>query len=148
MAQQQRSNRPTKNLILSALPTDEYHRLAPHLEPVSLSQGQVIYDASEPIRLVYFPTSGMFSLLATTTEGEITEVAMVDNEGMIGMPIVWGSDTTPYRVMAQITGSALAMKATRLQGQRRVAGAAANALWLRQLGAVPEQVHPQSGDRD
>ena len=115
MDQQQRFNRPTKNLILAALPTDEYDSLAPHLQPISLAQGQVLYHADEPIRQIYFLNTGMAALLSTTAQGETIEIAMVGNEGMLGMPIVWCCETIPYQVMVQIAGSAVAMKASLLR---------------------------------
>jgi CRP-like cAMP-binding protein len=115
MRQQQGHDCAMENLMLAVLPADEYDLLAPHFELVALAQGQVIYESGELIRRVYFPTGGMFSLLATTSEGAVTEVAMVGNEGMVGMPVIWGINRSPYRVMAQVAGSTLAMKAVRLQ---------------------------------
>ncbi|HKQ05769.1 MAG TPA: Crp/Fnr family transcriptional regulator [Blastocatellia bacterium] len=110
-------NRRTKNFILRALPAPEYNRLAPYLQPVTLAQGEVIYDTDAPIRLAYFPDRGMFSLLSTSVEGEIIEVAMVSNAGMLGTPIIWGSETIPYRVIVQIPGSALALRVPRLKDE-------------------------------
>jgi CRP-like cAMP-binding protein len=117
MDHQHPSPRPTRNLILTALPADEYDRLAVYLEPLSLPQGSVLCEHGQAIREVYFPDSGMVSLLSTTNEGAIIEVAMVGNEGMIGMPIVWGSATIPYQVMVQIAGTGLAMPAAQLKAE-------------------------------
>jgi CRP-like cAMP-binding protein len=115
MDQQQLLHHPTKNLILAALPADEYDRLIPDLQPISLAQGQVLYHADEPIGQIYFLNSGMAALLSTTAEGETTEIAMVGNEGMLGMPIVWCCETIPYQVIVQIAGAAVAMKVARLK---------------------------------
>jgi len=115
MAQRQIANRPVKNLILMSLPNVEYDGLISSLDLVNLSPGQVIYHLGASIHDVYFPNSGMVSVLSTTSEAETIEIAMVGNEGMIGMPIVWGSETTPYRMIVQIAGSAFMMKAVRLK---------------------------------
>lgn len=117
MDYQRPSHRLIKNLILAALPADEYNRLNPHLQPIILPQGQVLYHSDEPVRQIYFLKTGMAALLATTAEGETIEVAMVGNEGLLGIPIVWGSETIPYQVMMQIAGSAMAMKASLLRDE-------------------------------
>jgi CRP-like cAMP-binding protein len=117
MDHQQPSHRPTRNLILAALPAAEFDRLTAQLEPLSLPQGRVLYEHGQVIDQVYFPDSGMVSLLSTTSEGAIIEVAMVGNEGMLGMPIVWGSATIPYQVTVQIAGTARAVPASLLQAE-------------------------------
>src|SRR5437868_15525855 len=117
MVQQQISNRPVENLILTGLPATEYDRLIPNLELVDLPQGRIIYHPGEAIHKVYFPNSGMVSLLSTTSGAETIEIAMVGNEGMIGMPVVWGSKITPYQVGIQIASSALVLKASLLKDE-------------------------------
>ena len=139
MTHQQETNHPVRNLILGALPADEYHRLTRDLESVSLTQGQVIYDSGNPINQVYFPNNGMVSLLSMTAEGEIVEVAMVGNEGMLGMPIVWGTNAAPYQVMVQIAGSGLALRAAVLKDELRRHGVLHDLL-LRYTHALVSQI--------
>ncbi|HKQ05085.1 MAG TPA: Crp/Fnr family transcriptional regulator [Blastocatellia bacterium] len=115
MANRQKSNRPVQNLILMSLPTSEFDRLFPNLKLVNLTQSRVIYHPGESIREVYFPNTGMVSVLSTTSEAETIEIAMVGNEGMVGMPIFWGSETTPYRMTVQIAGAAYVMSAALLK---------------------------------
>ena len=91
-----------RNRLLAALPADEYEHLVPSLEPVHLPKGKVIYHAGEIVRYGYFMNDGHVSLLSTTEEGTTLEVAMVGNEGAIGIPIVLRTNKTPYQVMVQI----------------------------------------------
>lgn len=105
------------NQLLSALPRKEYEQLLQHLEQVSLPQGKVIYEAGDAIRHAYFPLSGMLSLLSSTEEGGTIEVAMVGNEGLVGLPTVLRTDTTPYRVMVQIPGRAMRVRGDALRGE-------------------------------
>jgi CRP-like cAMP-binding protein len=103
--------RSTENRILSALPAGEYETLLPHLEHVELPIGVTLYMPDEPIRYVYFPNSGMLSLVSMTNEGEMIEIGMVSNEGMAGVPIIFGIDRVPYQVEVQIEGYGLKLKA-------------------------------------
>ena len=91
-----------RNRILAALPYDEYEHLMPNLEPVHLPKGKIIYHAGDIVRYGYFMNDGQVSLLSITAEGTTIEVAMVGNEGAIGIPIVWRTNKTPYEVMVQI----------------------------------------------
>ncbi len=99
---------PTLNRLLAALPHEEYKRFAPQLEPVYLAKGRIIYNADDIVRHAYFPLDGMFSLLSTTKDGSTIEVAVVGNEGMIGIPAILRVDKIPYQVMVQ--SSAFAMR--------------------------------------
>src|SRR4028119_1115570 len=99
-----------KNRLLSALPNSEYERLLPHLEPVSLTFKQIIYAPNEPIEYVYFPNSGIISLVNLTEDGGTVEAATVGNEGMAGIPILLGADQTIGQAIVQIPGDALRMK--------------------------------------
>jgi CRP-like cAMP-binding protein len=109
----------SENKILSALPQDEYERLLPHLERVQLPQSKVVSDAGDIIRHAYFPLSGMFSLLSTTENGETLEVAMVGNEGVVGVSLAWKARNVPYQVMVQITADTLRVNATTLMAELR-----------------------------
>src|SRR5215213_4109508 len=90
------------NLLLEALPREEYDRLSPHLEFIRLAPGKIVYNVGEVVRYAYFPTGGMLSLLATTEAGRIIEVGMVGNEGMAGMPAILRNGVAPYQVTVQL----------------------------------------------
>jgi CRP-like cAMP-binding protein len=105
---------PAKNHLLSALPGGDYERLRPQLEPVEFTPGRVLYEIADRVRYVYFPTSGMLSLLSITKSGGIIEVAMVGNEGVVGIPAILRTNITPYRVMVQIEGRGVRIAADAL----------------------------------
>jgi CRP-like cAMP-binding protein len=108
---------PVQNRLLAALPSDEYEQLRPNLEQVHLPKGKIIYDAGDIVRYGYFINDGQVSLLSVTDEGTI-EVAMVGNEGAIGLPIIWRKNKTSYQVMVQITvKSAFRIKAEALRNE-------------------------------
>jgi CRP-like cAMP-binding protein len=100
-----------KNRLLAALPREEYQRLQPHLELVHLSTRRTLSEAGDLIRHTYFLNSGMGSLLALTQDGATVEIAMVGNEGMLGIPVVLGAHKAAYRIMVQIPGDAMRIKA-------------------------------------
>lgn len=108
------SERPriaVENRLLSALPNDEYQRLFPNLETVSLAFKQALYEPREPIEYVYFPRRGVvISLLAVMADRTIVEVGMVGNEGLVGIPVFLGVETTPFKAIVQMPGNALRMK--------------------------------------
>jgi len=100
------------NRLLAALPKDEYQRLLPKLEPFSLVFGELIYESGDLIRNVYFPTSGIISLLATVEDRGTLEVGIVGREGMVGLPAFMGVKASGNRAVVQGAGEALRMKAT------------------------------------
>lgn len=100
-----------KNRLLTALPKEEYQRLLPYLETVSLTFKQIIYTPNEPIEYVYFPNSGIISLVNITEDGGTVEVATVGNEGMAGIPVLLGADRMVGQALSQIVGDAVRMKA-------------------------------------
>jgi CRP-like cAMP-binding protein len=108
------SSLPRKNRLLAALPDQDYQRLIPHLELVSLPRHQVLYDVGEAIAHVYFLNQGMVSLVSIMTDGAIVEVGLTGREGMVGMPVCWGGNATNNQGMVQIPGTAMRMKAKQL----------------------------------
>ena len=100
----------SENHLLAALPTEEREHLLPHMERILLPLGDVIYEADEPIRYVYFPTSGVVSVLCTADDGASIEAATVGMEGMAGIPVFLGVDVSPNRALIQIEGEAMRMK--------------------------------------
>jgi CRP-like cAMP-binding protein len=108
---------PVENHLLAALPSDEYERLFLTQEGVSLSLGQVIYESGESLEYVYFPTSSVVSLLYTMEDGSTAEMGLVGNDGIVGVALFLGGDTTPNRAVVQIAGRALRMKSKALKSE-------------------------------
>jgi CRP-like cAMP-binding protein len=106
---------PPTNHLLAALPKDEYRRLLPDLELFTLVFGKMIYEPGELIRHVYFPSSGIISLLAVVEDRATLEVGIVGREGMVGLPAFMGVRTSRNRAVVQGVGVALRMKATALR---------------------------------
>ncbi|HWS88117.1 MAG TPA: Crp/Fnr family transcriptional regulator [Pyrinomonadaceae bacterium] len=106
-----------ENKILAALPHDEYDRLLPHLERVHLPQSKILCEAGDTIRYAYFPLNGMISLLSITENGETLEVAMVGNEGLVGMSLALKTQIAPYRINVQLAADAMRINALALRGE-------------------------------
>ncbi len=103
------ATKPT-NRLLAALPAKEYTRLLPKLEEISLVFAETIYEQNDIIRHVYFPNSGIVSLLTRVAEGEIMEVGVVGNEGIVGLPVFLGVETSSNHVIVQGDGTASRIK--------------------------------------
>ncbi|MEA5604826.1 Crp/Fnr family transcriptional regulator [Nostoc sp. UHCC 0252] len=108
---------PTENRLLTALSETEYQRLVPNLEQVNLEVKQVLYQANKPITHVYFPHQAIVSLVCTQKNGSMVEAGMVGNDGMVGLSVIWGSNTTNTTALVQIAGTSLMMKTELLQAE-------------------------------
>ncbi|KIO48877.1 Crp/Fnr family transcriptional regulator [Nitrosospira sp. NpAV] len=106
---------PKQNLFLAALPEEVYERLKSCLELVSLPQGWAVYEDGSEIDLVYFPTTSIISLLATTDDGESEKIAVIGNEGLFGIAMLMGRKTTPNRAVVQSSGYGYRLKAANLR---------------------------------
>ena len=95
---------PNQNHLLSALPAAEFDRLAPHLELVPLRLGDCLYEPGGRMQHVYFPTTGIVSLLIMLESGSSAEIAGVGSEGVIGIALFMGGDTTPSTAVVQTAG--------------------------------------------
>jgi diguanylate cyclase (GGDEF)-like protein/PAS domain S-box-containing protein len=102
---------PKQNRILAALTTKEYVRLADDFEPVTLVNGQVLYEPGDVADYVYFPTTCVVSRIFTTANGSSAELAMTGSEGMVGTSLILGSESVNYRVDVQSPGNAYRIKA-------------------------------------
>ena len=102
-----------RNYLLAALPSDVRSRVYPHLEAVSLPLGQVLYESGDSMRHVYFPTDSIISLLYVMENGASAEIAVVGNEGLVGVSLFMGGESTSSRAVVQSAGHAY-----RLLGQR------------------------------
>ncbi|MCY1268193.1 Crp-like helix-turn-helix domain protein [compost metagenome] len=104
---------PLQNHLLAALSEEVRQRLIPQLELVALPLGKVLYESGYPLRHVYFPTDSIVSLLYVMENGASAEISVVGNEGLIGLAVFMGGESTPSRAIVQSAGHAY-----RLQGQR------------------------------
>jgi CRP-like cAMP-binding protein len=102
---------PRKNQLLAALPKAELHRWLPHLEYVDLRLGEVLYEAGGTLSHVYFPTTAIVSLLYVMKNGESAEIAVVGNDGVVGISLFMGGDSTPSRALIQSAGGAYRLSA-------------------------------------
>ncbi len=101
---------PLQNHLLAALPDDQMARIAPALELVAMPLGDVLYEPGIPMRNVYFPTTSIVSLLYVMEDGASAEIAVVGNEGIVGVSLFMGGETTPSRAVVQSAGHAYRMK--------------------------------------
>lgn len=127
------------NRLLAALPRDERERFLPRLERVSLIQGEPLFEAGALIEYVYFPRSGLFSMLIAMEDGAAIEVGTVGNEGLIGLPVFLGAERSPTKVFCQIAGEADRMT-TRAFKEAIGRGETLAALTLRYTQAVLSQI--------
>jgi len=102
---------PNQNHLLAALPTAEFERLAPHLEPVDLLLGDVLYESGGKLQHFYFPTTAILSLHYVMENGSSSEIAGVGNEGVLGISLFMGGNTTPSRAVVQTGGQGYRLKA-------------------------------------
>ena len=102
---------PEKNQLLAALPTAEWERWLPQLESVDLQLGQVLYEAGGTLSHVYFPTTAIVSLLYVMENGASAEIAMVGNEGIVGISLFMGGESTSSRAVVQSAGQGFRLKA-------------------------------------
>lgn len=107
MATFQTSVPTPRNRLLAALPADDLTRRWPRLEPVELGLREIVQVPDEPITAAYFPESGWVSMLALLVDGNSAEVGIIGFEGMVGLPLLLGSDRSPTEGMIQAPGTLL-----------------------------------------
>ena len=138
------------NRLLAALPDNERDQLLARLEPIRFTVRQPLYEPHKPIEHVYFPTGCVVSILAVMDDDQAVEVATVGVEGMIGIPVLLGTQTSPDLVFCQIPGQALRMPADAFRELASEAGAIQALLqrytfaFIRQLsqGSACNRLHP------
>lgn len=113
---------PKQNHLLAALPAAEYERLLPHLELVPMPLGEALYESGGRLRHVYFPTTSIISLLYVMEDGASAEIAVVGNEGILGVSLFMGGETTPSRAVVQSAGFGYRLKAQVLKEEFNRAG--------------------------
>ena len=97
---------PRENHLLAALPADEWERLRPKMELWPMALGHVLYESGSKLQHVYFPTTSLISLLYVMEDGASAEIAIVGKEGIVGISLFMGGETTPSRGIVQSAGSA------------------------------------------
>lgn len=113
---------PNQNYLLADLPTAEFERVAPHLELVAMPLGEVLYESGGQMQHVYFPTTAILSLHYVTESGASAEIAGVGNEGVLGISLFMGGNTTPSRAIVQTAGHGYRLQARLLMDEFQRAG--------------------------
>lgn len=113
---------PRENQLLANLVDSEWSRLQPHLEPVELALGQVLCESDRTPSYVYFPTTAIASLMYLTENGESSEVAVVGNDGVVGIALFMGGESTPSRAVVQSAGQGFRLKAPVIKNEFDRAG--------------------------
>jgi CRP-like cAMP-binding protein len=125
---QHRDQPSVQNRLLAALPRRDYLQLVRYLEPVSLTFGKVLYEPAGRIPHVYFPYSGVISLLSVVGAGKAAEVGVVGNEGVVGGSAALGIHVSHLRAVVQGAGTAVRIQSSRLHKELRTHGS-----WYREL---------------
>lgn len=113
---------PQQNKILQALPADVRERIVPYLEPVEMPLGHVLYESGNVLNHVYFPIDSIVSLLYVMENGASAEIAIVGNEGVVGVALFMGGETTPNRAVVQSGGHGYRLRGKLLKEEFALAG--------------------------
>ena len=140
-------HRPQHNTLIGALPVEEGDRLADHLELVPLTLGQVLYESGQTMSHAYFPIDCVVSLLYVMKNGESAEIAIVGNEGMIGVALFMGGESTMSRAIVQNAGHAYRMKAQVLKDEFHSAGALSGLLLMFTSALITQMVQTAACNR-
>lgn len=111
------NHNPLQNHLLDALPEEVLENFKPHLELVEMKLGDVLYESGEKLKHVYFPTTSIVSLLYVMEDGASAEIAVVGNEGILGVSLFMGGDTTPSRAIVQSAGYGYRLRAPLLKDE-------------------------------
>jgi len=130
---------PNQNHLLAALPTAEFERLVAHLELVAMPLGKILYEPGEQMRHAYFPVTAIVSLLYVMESGASAETAGVGNEGVVGISLFMGGDTTPSSAVVQTSGHAYQLD-SRLLKQEFIRAGPLQRLLLRYTQALITQI--------
>ncbi len=126
-------NKPV-NRLLAALPTEDYQSLSPHLEPIKLTQHQVLFYAGEEYKYAYFPSHSIVSTIVTMEDGSTTEIGVIGNEGMVGLPIILNTSCTNSTAIVQVADNGYRITAKQLKEEFERQGAL-NYLLMRYIQA-------------
>jgi CRP-like cAMP-binding protein len=106
-----------QNHLLAALSHDSQSRLVPQLKPIDLPLGKVLYESGDALNHVYFPTDSIVSLLYVMESGASAEISVVGNEGLVGIAVFMGGESTPSRAIVQSAGSAFSLPSHLLRAE-------------------------------
>jgi CRP-like cAMP-binding protein len=112
-----------QNRLLAALPAADYARVAPELDLIPMPLGWAIYESGGPQDYIYFPTDAIVSLLYVLADGDSTELGVVGNDGLVGISLFMGGETTPSRAVVQSAGRGYRLKASVLKAEFEHGGA-------------------------
>jgi CRP-like cAMP-binding protein len=140
-------HRPQQNALLAALPAAECKRLTGDLELVPLALGQILYDSGQTMSHAYFPIDCIVSLLYVMENGESAEIAIVGNEGMIGIPLFLGGESTQSRAIVQNAGHAYRLKAEVLKDEFKTGGALSRLLLIFASALITQMVQTAACNR-
>jgi CRP-like cAMP-binding protein len=130
---------PRKNQLLAALPDLAWNRWRQQLESIELRLGQVLYEPGATLSHVYFPTTAIVSLLCATENGASAEIAVVGNEGIVGIALFMGGESTSSRAVVQSAGRGFKLKAQLMKDEFALAGSVLH-LFLRYTQALLTQM--------
>jgi CRP-like cAMP-binding protein len=128
-----------RNHLLAVLPQADLQRWLPQLEPVEMPLGEVLYESGRTLSHVYFPTTAIVSLLYVMENGASAEIAVVGNEGVVGISLFMGGESTPSRAVVQSAGQGLRLRADVIKQEFQQAGPAMHLL-LRYTQALITQM--------
>lgn len=128
-----------RNHLLTALPEGEFARIKSDLEPVSLSLGEVLYESGDKLTHVYFPTTAIISLLYIMESGATAEIGIAGNNGLVGIALFMGGETTSNRAVVQSAGDAVRMKGSAVKTAFALGGVFQNVL-LRYTQSLMTQI--------
>ena len=132
-------HKPEQNQLLAALSASELKRLYPHLQLTPMPIGNVLYESGSQLEYVYFPTDCIVSLLYLMKDGASAEIAVVGNEGLVGISLFMGGETTPSRALVQSAGHAFRLNAAVMK-EEFARGAMLQHLLLRYTQALITQM--------
>jgi CRP-like cAMP-binding protein len=138
---------PQQNTLLGALSAADRERLANNLELVPLALGEVLYESGETMSHAYFPIDGIISLLYVMKNGESAEIAIVGNEGMVGIALFMGGESTMSRAIVQNAGHAYRMKAEVLKDEFHRGGSLSRLLLMFASALITQMVQTAACNR-
>ena len=113
---------PKQNHLLAALPAADYERLLPNLELIAMPLGWAVYEAGGQLGYLYFPTTSIVSLLYVMQSGASAEIAITGNDGLVGIALFMGGESTPSRAVVQSAGNGYRLKASILKREFALGG--------------------------
>ena len=122
MPSRENEDESRKNFLLASLPAVEFRRVQSHLHATSLDLGKVLYESGDTMDYVYFPTTAIISLLYEMENGATAEIGIVGNDGVLGIALFMGGNTTPNRAVVQSAGGAVRMNTNDLHAEFALGG--------------------------